>query len=71
MSHLHFLPVEEHRLASSTISNLIIFLPGGFGTIDEIFTSIESKRANEHDNDIIIVNFNNYYDSNIYILKCF
>ena len=42
--------------------NLIIFLPGGLGTIDEIFTSIESKRANEHDNDIIIVNFNNYYD---------
>ena len=58
----HYNNVSDRKYSLINNSNLIILLPGGLGTIDEIFTSIESKRANEHDNDIIIVNFNNYYD---------
>ena len=46
-----------------TKANLIVFLPGGIGTFDEIFTAIESKRASEHNNDIVILNINGYYDN--------
>lgn len=53
--------VSDRKYSLISNSNLIIFLPGGFGTIDEIFTAIESKRAGEHNNSIILVNINNYY----------
>lgn len=55
--------VSDRKTALISNSNLIIFMPGGLGTIDEIFTSIESKRAGEHNNPIIIININNYYDN--------
>lgn len=54
--------VSDRKYSIISNSNLIILMPGGFGTIDEIFTAIESKRAREHDNPIIMVNINNYYD---------
>lgn len=49
-------------------ANLIVFLPGGIGTLDEIFTAIESKRAKEYDVPIVIININNYYDELISLL---
>lgn len=52
---------RKHQLIQK--ANLILFLPGGFGTLDEIFTSIESKRAQEHNHPIVIININHYYDN--------
>ena len=43
-------------------SEVLLFLPGGIGTVYELFTSIESKRCHEHDRAIIIYNSCNYYD---------
>lgn len=43
-------------------SDILLFLPGGIGTIYELFTSIESKRCHEHEKTIIIYNSLNYYD---------
>ena len=43
-------------------SDALIFLPGGIGTIYELFTAIESKRNKEFDKPIIIYNSNNYFD---------
>ena len=40
----------------------IIFLPGGVGTVYEIFAAIESKRAHEFDKPIVIYNSSNFYD---------
>ena len=40
----------------------ILILPGGFGTVYEIFTSIYSKLCHEHDKPIIIYNACGYYD---------
>lgn len=54
--------IGERKYSLINNSNLIIFLPGGLGTLDEIFTTIESKRANEHNLPIIILNINNYYE---------
>lgn len=41
----------------------IIILPGGFGTLYEIFTAIQSKLCNEHNKPIIIYNSCGYYNS--------
>lgn len=58
----HYKRVGDRKYALINNANLAIFLPGGIGTYDEIFTAIESKRAREHDLNIIIVNINGYYD---------
>jgi len=44
------------------MSDAIIFLPGGIGTINEMFASIDMKRSGEIDKPIIIFNYNHYYD---------
>lgn len=43
-------------------SDALIFLPGGIGTVYELFTAIESKRGNEHNKPIIIYNCGGFYD---------
>jgi len=42
-------------------SNILIFLPGATGTLEEIVIAIEKKRTNEIDLPIIIFDENNYY----------
>ena len=44
------------------ISDAIIILPGGFGTLNELITSIDSKRCEEINKPIIIYNSYGYYD---------
>jgi len=55
--------ISERKSALIKMVDLIIFLPGGLGTLDELFTAIESKRAKEHNLPIIIININRYYDN--------
>lgn len=43
-------------------SDALIFLPGGIGTLYELFTSIERKKSYEFDKPIIIYNASGYYD---------
>lgn len=43
-------------------SDALIFLPGGVGTVYELFTAIENKRGHEFDKPIIIYNSCGYYD---------
>lgn len=50
-------------------SDICIFLPGGIGTIYEIMSAIETKRAHEHNCKIIIVNMFNYFDKLIEMLE--
>ena len=50
-------------------SDAIIVLPGGFGTIYEIFTAIQSKICDEHNLPIIIYNSCNYYDELIKFIE--
>lgn len=43
-------------------SDVILFLPGGIGTMYELFRALESKRCNEYDKPIIIFNCHGFYD---------
>ena len=43
-------------------SDVLLFLPGGFGSVYELFTAIESKRCHEHNREIIIYNSEGFYD---------
>ena len=45
------------------ISDILLFLPGGLGTLAELFGMIEEKRTNNDNKKIIIYNYNNYYDN--------
>lgn len=43
-------------------SDILLFLPGGIGTVYELFTAIESKRAMEHNKPIIVYSVDGFYD---------
>ena len=43
-------------------ADIFLFMPGGIGTIDEILSTIETKRSKQHNKPIIIININNYYN---------
>lgn len=43
-------------------SDVLLFLPGGFGSVYELFTAIESKRCHEHNRSIVIYNSEGFYD---------
>lgn len=49
-------------------SDILLFIPGGIGTLYELFTSIETKRCHDHDKPIIIYNINGFYDKIIEFL---
>lgn len=54
--------ISERVFKLIEVSDAIIFLPGGIGTINELFTAIECKRCHEFDKPIIIYNLNGFYD---------
>lgn len=56
-----FETVNERKNSFIELSDIMIFIPGGIGTIDEILTAIETKRNHEHNVPIIIINVNDYY----------
>jgi uncharacterized protein (TIGR00730 family) len=43
-------------------SDAFIILPGGFGTLDELFEILTWRQLDLHTKPIIIVNINNYWD---------
>ena len=42
--------------------DITIILPGSFGTLSELMTSIQCKKLGEHNKPIIIFNINGFYD---------
>ncbi len=44
-------------------SDVLIALPGGFGTLEEVLEVITSKQLGYHQKPIVIFNFNGHYDS--------
>ncbi len=53
--------VNERKNTYIKHADVLVFLPGGIGTIDEILTAIETRRNHEHNLPIIIINVDNYF----------
>lgn len=53
--------INERTDESIKQSDFILFFPGGIGTIYEIFSCIETKRAGEHNKPILILNYENWF----------
>ena len=49
-------------------SDILIFLPGGIGTLYELMTAIEMKRSKEFDKPIILYNDTGFFDDIIHML---
>ena len=68
-SLLKYKNVGSRKQAIISKANIIIIMPGGIGTLDELFTFVESKRTHEHNCPIIILNINHYYDDLVKMLE--
>lgn len=55
--------MAERKAKLISESDVLITLPGGCGTVEELFEAISLKRLNFYKNPIIIVNTNGFYDS--------
>lgn len=54
--------INERTEKSIKEADCCLFMPGGIGTTYEILSCIETKRAGEHNNKIVIVNSYGFYD---------
>lgn len=61
--------IHERTDAIIMNSDVLIFITGGIGSIFELFSAIETKRAGEHNKPIFILNINGYYDDIIQMLE--
>jgi len=53
--------VSERSRQMFEMTNVVIVIPGGIGTIYEFWYAVEGKRAGEYDIDIILLNYENFY----------
>ncbi len=54
--------LEESNRTLCDLADLILVLPGSFGTLSEFICILEEKRTSIHNKDIIIFNINNFYN---------
>ncbi len=53
--------INQRKDFYAQLANVLVYLPGGIGTMDEIFTAIETRRSGEHTNPIIILNVEDFF----------
>lgn len=61
--------LEESTKTLEENADVILFLPGSFGTLSEFMYILESKRTKLHSKDIVILNINGFYDDLINLFK--
>ncbi len=54
--------MAERKQVLADISDAFIALPGGFGTLDELFEMMTSSQLDIHRKPVGILNINHYYD---------
>jgi hypothetical protein len=60
--------MHERKTTMHELSNGVIALPGGFGTLEELFEMLTWSQLGLHKNPIGLLNVNGYYDSlNIFV----
>ena len=61
--------VNERKNAFINLADVMIFIPGGIGTIDELLTAIEARRNHEHNVPIIVINGNGFFNQLLSMLE--
>ena len=61
--------VNDRTEALVNNSDILLFLPGGIGTIYELISAIEMKRSKEFDKPIIVYNETGFFDDFIKMLN--
>lgn len=54
--------LEESNRKLEEISDIILILPGSFGTLSEFIDILEEKRTGIHNKEMILFNINGFYD---------
>lgn len=55
--------MHERKLIMHQLSDAVIALPGGFGTMEELFEMLTWAQLGLHQKPTGILNYNNYYDA--------
>ncbi len=61
--------MQERKLAMHDLSDGILMLPGGFGTLEEFFEMLTWGQLGLHQYPIGILNTNGFYDELLHMLK--
>lgn len=63
LSELHVVEtMHTRKLKMSENADAFVILPGGFGTLDELFEILTWRQLEMHDKPLIIANINGYWD---------
>lgn len=54
--------MHERKAKLTELSDAFLVLPGGFGTMDELFEAITWRQLRFHEKPITLLNVNGYYD---------
>ena len=54
--------MQERKLMMSQLADAFIAMPGGFGTLEELFEVLTLTQLNYHDKPVGILNIDGYYD---------
>ncbi len=63
------LDMHERKMKMQTLSDGFIILPGGFGTLEELFEVITWAQLGLHQKPICILNINQFYDPLLQMLQ--
>lgn len=55
--------INQRKDCYTELADVLVYIPGGIGTIDELISGIETRRSKEHHNPIVIVNEDNFFGS--------
>lgn len=61
--------MHERKKLMFDLSQAFVILPGGFGTMDEMFEILTWKQLLLHDKPIIIINYKGYWDPLVALLQ--
>ncbi|CCH56599.1 UPF0717 protein [Fibrisoma limi BUZ 3] len=63
LSELHFVEtMHERKFKMVQLAKGVIALPGGYGTLDELFEILAWRQLKIYDGPIALINSNGYYD---------
>ncbi|WP_019988728.1 TIGR00730 family Rossman fold protein [Rudanella lutea] len=63
LTEIHFVEtMHERKFKMVTLSKGVIALPGGYGTLDELFEILAWRQLKLYDGPVAIINTNGYYD---------